>query len=77
MRPLWPREYLNSEVVGLDVSLHSRRLSWETPLHFDNPTYISTHYGQVSPTHPTLPRRWWLEPRLQLEGESLPGWGRA
>lgn len=52
MRPLWPREYLNSEVVGLDVSLHSRRLGWETPLHFDNPTYVSTHYGQVSPTRP-------------------------
>uniref|UniRef100_A0A8C9CP06 Uncharacterized protein n=1 Tax=Phocoena sinus TaxID=42100 RepID=A0A8C9CP06_PHOSS len=47
VRPLWPREYLTSEVVGLDVSLHSRRLSWETPLHFDNPTYVSTHYGQV------------------------------
>ena len=52
MRPLWPREYLNSEVVGPDVSLHSRRLGWETPLHFDNPTYVSTHYGQVSPTRP-------------------------
>ncbi|XP_022445301.1 myosin XVB isoform X2 [Delphinapterus leucas] len=47
VRPLWPREYLNSEVVGLDVSLHSRRLGWETPLHFDNPTYVSTHYRQV------------------------------
>eukprot|EP00069_Balaena_mysticetus_P001496 bmy_15344T0 len=47
VRPLWPREYLNSEVVGPDVSLHSRRLGWETPLHFDNPTYVSTHYGQV------------------------------
>uniref|UniRef100_A0A8C6DLC6 Myosin XVB n=1 Tax=Moschus moschiferus TaxID=68415 RepID=A0A8C6DLC6_MOSMO len=47
VRPLWPQEYLNSVLGGPDVSLHSRRLSWETRLHFDNPTYISTHYGQV------------------------------
>lgn len=47
MRPLWPQEYLNS-VLDQDVSLHSRRLGWETQLHFDNPTYISTHYSQVS-----------------------------
>ncbi|VCX10564.1 unnamed protein product [Gulo gulo] len=46
VRPLWPHEYLNS-VVDQDVSLHSRRLSWETPLHFDNPTYTTTHYMQV------------------------------
>lgn len=48
MRPLWPQEYLNSVLGGPDMSLHSRRLGWETRLHFDNPTYISTHYGQVS-----------------------------
>lgn len=46
VRPLWPHEYLNS-VVDQDVSLHSRRLSWETPLHFENPTYTTTHYMQV------------------------------
>ena len=48
VRPLWPQEYLNSVLGGPDVSLHSRRLGWETRLHFDNPTCISTHYGQVS-----------------------------
>ena len=48
VRPLWPQEYLNSVLGGPDMSLHSRRLGWETRLHFDNPTYISTHYGQVS-----------------------------
>lgn len=48
MRPLRPHEYINS-VVDQDASLHSRRLGWETRLHFDNPTYISTHYSQVSP----------------------------
>lgn len=32
-----------------DMSLHSRRLGWETPLHFDHPTYTEIHYGQVSP----------------------------
>ncbi|PNJ87886.1 MYO15B isoform 32, partial [Pongo abelii] len=39
VRPLQPAEYLNSVVVDQDVSLHSRRLHWETPLHFDNSTY--------------------------------------
>ncbi|XP_070082077.1 myosin XVB isoform X4 [Equus caballus] len=47
VRPLRPDEYLNSVMVDKDVSLHSRRLGWETQLHFDNPTYISTHYSQV------------------------------
>ncbi|XP_058284800.1 myosin XVB isoform X1 [Hylobates moloch] len=47
VRPLQPAEYLNSVVVNQDVSLHSRRLHWETPLHFDNSTYIGTHYSQV------------------------------
>ncbi|KAB1264807.1 Unconventional myosin-XVB [Camelus dromedarius] len=47
VRPLWPQEYLSNVVVDRDVSLHSWRLSWETRLHFDDPTYISTHYGQV------------------------------
>ncbi|XP_023569895.1 myosin XVB [Octodon degus] len=47
VRPLWPHEYLNSVVMDENISLHSRRLSWETPLHFDHPIYIGTHYGQV------------------------------
>ncbi|XP_058141001.1 myosin XVB [Dasypus novemcinctus] len=47
VRPLWPHEYLNSVVVDQDVSVHSRRLSWESPLHFDNSVYTSTHYNQV------------------------------
>lgn len=52
VRPLWPHEYLNSVVVDQDMSLHSWRLSWETPLHFDHPIYTGTHYGQVSPPLP-------------------------
>ncbi|XP_045232615.2 myosin XVB isoform X6 [Macaca fascicularis] len=47
VRPLRPAEYLNSVAADQDVSLHSRRLGWETPLHFDNSIYISTHYSQV------------------------------
>ncbi|KAK2112053.1 hypothetical protein P7K49_011800 [Saguinus oedipus] len=47
VRPLRPAEYLNNVVVDQNVSLHIRRLSWETPLHFDNSTYITTHYSQV------------------------------
>uniref|UniRef100_G1PS66 MyTH4 domain-containing protein n=1 Tax=Myotis lucifugus TaxID=59463 RepID=G1PS66_MYOLU len=46
-RPLRPQEYLNNVLVDPKTSLHSRRLGWETRLHFDNPTYISTHYSQV------------------------------
>ena len=52
VRPLRPHEYLNNAAGDRDASLHSRRLSWETPLHFDNPAYISTHYGQVGQPHP-------------------------
>ena len=48
---------------GPGMSLHSRRLSWETQLHFDNPTYISTHYGQVS-------LAWWCQPQLPGQGPS-------
>ncbi|KAM8784457.1 myosin XVB [Rhynchonycteris naso] len=47
VRPLWPHEYLNSVMMPQDMKLHSRRLGWETRLHFDNPIYISTHYSQV------------------------------
>lgn len=72
VRPLWPQEYLSNVVVDRDVSLHSWRLSWETRLHFDDPTYISTHYGQVSPPGPTLLCRWPVRPGLWLEEESLP-----
>ncbi|XP_054544599.1 myosin XVB [Talpa occidentalis] len=47
VRPLRPQEYLNGVAVEQGVSLHCRRLCWETQLHFDNPTYVSTHYNQV------------------------------
>lgn len=47
VRPLSSREYLNNVLIDQDMSLHSRRLGWETPLHFDHPTYTETHYGQV------------------------------
>ncbi|XP_077019366.1 myosin XVB [Tamandua tetradactyla] len=47
VRPLWPHEYLNGVMADQDVSVHSRRLGWETPLHFDHPIYTSTHYSQV------------------------------
>lgn len=78
VRPLWPHEYLNS-VMDQDISLHSRRLSWETPLHFDNPTYITTHYLQVRcrPLTPPTPASWWPDPGLQLAEEPLPRWGTS
>lgn len=76
VRPLKPHEYLNNVAVDLDVSLHSRRLSWETRLHFDNPTYISTHYSQVS-HGPWLLRPWRLGASSHYLGghlqASLPG----
>lgn len=52
VRPLSPHEYINNVVTDQDMSLHSRRLGWETPLHFDHSTYTETHYGQVSPPCP-------------------------
>lgn len=65
VRPLRPHEYLNNAARDQDASLHSRRLSWETPLHFDNPTYVSTHYSQVGQSHSALARE------CQL---TLPAW---
>nr|XP_034363961.1 myosin XVB [Arvicanthis niloticus] len=47
VRPLSSHEYINNVMTDQDMSLHSRRLSWETPLHFDHLTYTETHYGQV------------------------------
>ncbi|XP_075415810.1 myosin XVB [Tenrec ecaudatus] len=47
VRPLRPCEYLNSLLGTKGMSLHSRRMGWETPLHLDHPTYISVHYSQV------------------------------
>lgn len=47
VRPLLSGEYINTVMTEQDMSLHSRRLGWETPLHFDHPTYTETHYGQV------------------------------
>lgn len=47
VRPLRPHEYLNSLTTDRDMTVHSRRLGWETPLHFSHPTYVSVHYHQV------------------------------
>lgn len=62
VRPLRPHEYLNNVAVNPDVSLHSRRLSWDTRLHFDNPTYISIHYSQV--------RRDYLQGKLLISAQA-------
>lgn len=67
VRPLSSQEYLNNVVTDQDMSLHSRRLGWETPLHFDHPTYTETHYGQVS----LLPRNCCAV--LLRAGSSYPG----
>nr|XP_020858357.1 myosin XVB isoform X4 [Phascolarctos cinereus] len=47
VRPLHRNEYLNNVMRETDVELHSRRLTWDTPLHYENEVYVSTHYGQV------------------------------
>uniref|UniRef100_A0A8C8YA77 Myosin XVB n=1 Tax=Prolemur simus TaxID=1328070 RepID=A0A8C8YA77_PROSS len=62
VRPLRHSEYLNNVVMEKDVSLHSRRLGWETPLHFNNPTYISTHYSQV--------RQDYLQGKLRISAQA-------
>lgn len=68
VRPLWPHEYLNSVVMDPDVTVHSRRLGWESPLHFNNPTYISTHYSQVSAPWPWAAAQPTLAPRPSPHG---------
>uniref|UniRef100_A0A7N4V5Q2 Myosin XVB n=1 Tax=Sarcophilus harrisii TaxID=9305 RepID=A0A7N4V5Q2_SARHA len=50
VRPLHPNKYLNDVVRESGVELHSRRLTWDSPLHYENEVYISTHYSQVSPS---------------------------
>ncbi|XP_051851035.1 myosin XVB isoform X2 [Antechinus flavipes] len=47
VRPLHPNEYLNDVVRETNVELHSRRLTWDSPLHYENEVYVSTHYSQV------------------------------
>ncbi|XP_072501798.1 myosin XVB isoform X2 [Notamacropus eugenii] len=47
VRPLYLNEYLNDVVRETGVELHSHRLTWNTPLHYENEVYISMHYSQV------------------------------
>lgn len=49
VRPLYLNEYLNDVVRETGVELHSHRLTWHTPLHYENEVYISMHYSQVRP----------------------------
>ncbi|XP_074121215.1 myosin XVB isoform X2 [Sminthopsis crassicaudata] len=46
-RPLHPNEYLNDVMRERGVELHSRRLTWDSPLHYENKVYVSIHYSQV------------------------------
>lgn len=43
-----PEEYIHDYLLeDTSLKLKIRRLTWKTPLHFENEVYISLHYGQV------------------------------
>uniref|UniRef100_A0A452H2K3 MyTH4 domain-containing protein n=1 Tax=Gopherus agassizii TaxID=38772 RepID=A0A452H2K3_9SAUR len=48
VRPVHQYEYIHDYLLeDSSVILDLRRLSWKTPLHFENEIYISVHYSQV------------------------------
>ncbi|TRZ19692.1 hypothetical protein HGM15179_007425 [Zosterops borbonicus] len=48
VRPIKLEEYLHDYLLEDKlVTLTLRRLTWRTPLHFDNQIYTDVHYGQV------------------------------
>uniref|UniRef100_A0A7M4E9M0 MyTH4 domain-containing protein n=1 Tax=Crocodylus porosus TaxID=8502 RepID=A0A7M4E9M0_CROPO len=48
MKAVHPEEYIHDYLLeDTLVKLKIRRLTWKTPLHFENEVYISLHYGQV------------------------------
>uniref|UniRef100_A0A8C3IXZ6 Myosin XVB n=1 Tax=Chrysemys picta bellii TaxID=8478 RepID=A0A8C3IXZ6_CHRPI len=66
VRPVRQNEYIHDYLLeDSSVILDLRRLSWKTPLHFENEIYINIHYSQVtcrvstirtSPLRSTQPR---------------------
>uniref|UniRef100_A0A8C4YJQ7 MyTH4 domain-containing protein n=1 Tax=Gopherus evgoodei TaxID=1825980 RepID=A0A8C4YJQ7_9SAUR len=49
VRPVRQYEYIHDYLLeDSSVILDLRRLSWKTPLHFENEIYISVHYSQVT-----------------------------
>uniref|UniRef100_A0A674JJK9 MyTH4 domain-containing protein n=1 Tax=Terrapene triunguis TaxID=2587831 RepID=A0A674JJK9_9SAUR len=56
VRPVRQDQYIHDYLLeDSSVILDLRRLSWKTPLHFENEIYISIHYSQVTYLHPSLP----------------------
>ncbi|XP_029815936.1 myosin XVB [Manacus vitellinus] len=48
VKPIKPEEYLHDYLLeDKMVTLTLRRLTWTTPLHFENQIYTDVHYGQV------------------------------
>ncbi|XP_023957502.2 unconventional myosin-XVB isoform X2 [Chrysemys picta bellii] len=48
VRPVRQNEYIHDYLLeDSSVILDLRRLSWKTPLHFENEIYINIHYSQV------------------------------
>uniref|UniRef100_A0A8C3GNP5 MyTH4 domain-containing protein n=1 Tax=Cairina moschata TaxID=8855 RepID=A0A8C3GNP5_CAIMO len=49
VRPMRTEEYLHDYLLeDALVTVSLRRLTWKTPLHFENKIYTDVHYGQVS-----------------------------
>ncbi|KAM9371432.1 myosin XVB [Phaethornis superciliosus] len=48
VRPIRSEEYLHDYLLEDDlVTMALRRVTWRTPLHFENKIYIDVHYGQM------------------------------
>uniref|UniRef100_A0A8D2LJB5 MyTH4 domain-containing protein n=1 Tax=Varanus komodoensis TaxID=61221 RepID=A0A8D2LJB5_VARKO len=46
--PMRQKEYIHDYLLGGNlIELNFRRITWKTPLHFENEIYINIHYNQV------------------------------
>ncbi|CAM5156263.1 unnamed protein product [Eretmochelys imbricata] len=68
VRPVRQDEYIHDYLLeDSSVILDLRRLSWKTPLHFENELYISIHYSQVQ--HDYLKGKLLLNYNSELENQ--------
>lgn len=62
-------EYLHDYLLeDALVTVSLRRLTWKTPLHFENKIYTDVHYGQVSNKGTVSTRN--LSSRGRIRGEA-------
>lgn len=69
VRPMRTEEYLHDYLLeDALVTVSLRRLTWKTPLHFENKIYTDVHYGQVSNKGTVSTRN--LSSRGRIRGEA-------